>query len=303
MIFMFIILLLIGIFALAFILIAGIAVRHFDELAALDTASIPARQEKSIKKQLVTSRIARSLTTKFAGFLVVAKLISDLWSVLQNKFRDSANRIADQYRRLEWKKQWNEWRQKSRLERRGTILAMLEEADELRRAGDYTEAEKKYVALIALDPKNVNAYIGLGKTYFRSERWSDAIEAFSFVSDTLDQKSDLAAAFVGRVYKAEGKWKEAGEWFERALALDGALAKRWVDLGDCYNEMGGRAEALTAYVRALECEPNNPMILDRLIETSIISGDKRRGRVALEQMRAVNPENQKIAEWEVRINV
>jgi tetratricopeptide (TPR) repeat protein len=227
--------------------------------------------------------------------------VAHAWESFQKWFRNLANSIADQYRDLEWKKKWMEWKSRTRHERRAHLLKLLEEGDEHRRADRYSEAEKNYVEIISLDPKNVSAYIGLAKTYFNQDKFKEAEEVARHVVESLDSASELAWAYLGRALKAQSKWDDAAVSFKHALKLNPLMAKRWIDLGDCYKEGGGLAEAIGAFRKAAEIEPNNPRVLDQLIGISIISGDKRLAREAFLQLQAVNPENQKLVDWEAQI--
>ncbi len=290
-----------SLFLVAMLVIAALVVRHFGELVAFDASSVPQIQEKTTKQALVHARIQRNI--KKAGLQVRERLapVASGWESFQKWFRNLANSIADQYRHLEWKQKWQEWKSRSRHERRAHLLKLLEEGDEHRRAGRYAEAEKNYIEIISLDPKNVSAYIGLGKAYFNQDKWKETEEVARHVVESLDSIAELAWAFLGRSLKAQGKWADAAAAFKQAIKVNPKMAKRWIDLGDCYREMGGVAEAIVAFRKAAEIEPNNPRVLDQLIEISIISGDKRLAREAFLQLQSANPENQKLVEWEARI--
>ncbi len=281
--------------------VAILVTRHFEALAGFDEASIPRAHEKTTKHALVVGRIQRNLKKFGLRAREYFGPIARGWEFFQRSFRNFANNIADHVRHQEWKQKWTEWKSRSRHDRRAHLLKLLEQGDEHRRAGRYTESEKIYVEIISLDPKNVSAYIGLGKTYFNQDRWNEAEEAMRHVVEHLDAVVELAWAFLGRALKAQAKWAEASAAFKHALKVNPHLAKRWIDLGDCYREMGGVAEAIGAFKKAVEIEPHNPKVLDQLVEISIISGDKRLAREAFLQLREANPENQKLGEWEARI--
>ena len=55
-------------------------------------------------------------------------------------------------------------------------------------------------------------------------------------------------------------------------------------------------------IQAVELEPKNPKYLDLLIETVILCGDKDLAERAFNELRMVNPENQKLAVLRERIN-
>lgn len=281
--------------------IVFLIIRHFDALSSFDITSIPHVQEKTTKQMLVAKRVQRNLTKFAIRFLSRFQPVVRGWEKLQSAFREGANNIADQYRHLEWKKKWGEWKLRSRDERRAHLLKLLEEADEYRRAENFEPAEKNYVEIISLDPKNVNAYIGLGKLYFRENKFKESVEATRYVVEKLDATAELAWAFLGRSLEALDDYAAAAVAFSKALALNSAMVKRWVDLGDCYRELGDLNQALDAYKKAAELEPLNPRVLDHLVEISIQSGDKRFASEAIAQLQIANPENQKLVEWGARI--
>lgn len=289
------------IFIAAIATVAAVVMRHVAAIAAVDVAAIPRTQEKRTKEELVATRFVRRTGQRLQELFQYAAPVVRAWIFVQQRFRSGANRLADTYRTLEWKRTFQEWRSKSRHERRAFLLRTLQEGDDARHASQWDAAEKKYVEVIAVDPKNVSAYVGLGKNYYAAERYDEAIQTLRHVVETLNDLHALAWAFLGRSYKAQGNYSEALQAFERALALDDALAKRWIDVGDCYRELGGLAEAIAAYKKAATIEPTNPWVLDHLLEISIISGDKRQAREALLQLQAANPENQKLGEWEQKI--
>ncbi len=291
----------VGVCVAAGLVIAAVCVRHAGAIAALDVSTVPRAHEKRTKEELVATRFLRRGQQHAQQLLAHAAPIIRACLRIQQKFRDGANYLADQYRTLEWKRSFERWRSKSQHERRAYILRTLEEGDTARHATLYEEAEKKYVDVISVDPKNVTAYVGLGKNYFASERYVEAVETLEHVVRSLTDTNAMAWAFLGRALKAQGQYSEAVHAFERALALDDTLAKRWVDAGDCYKELGGLAEAIGAYKKAAQIEPNNPWVLDHLLEISIISGDQRQARETLLQLQVANPENQKLGEWEERI--
>ena len=51
----------------------------------------------------------------------------------------------------------------------------------------------------------------------------------------------------------------------------------------------------------MELEPENPKYIDKLIEISIIVGNKKIAKSGLSQLKKVNPENNKLALFEQKI--
>ena len=81
---------------------------------------------------------------------------------------------------------------------------------------------EEYQTVLAEDPSNLAAVIGLGNAYFDSGAWRDAIARY-----------------------------------ERALKLDPRNADVRTDMGTCYRYLGMPERALAEYRRALEYEPGH----------------------------------------------
>lgn len=76
------------------------------------------------------------------------------------------------------------------------ILDLLEKASGYFGKGDFDQAEKIYIEIIAKDPKNYRAYKRLGKIYKRQRNYSDARKSFEQVlkiePDEKETKQELA---------------------------------------------------------------------------------------------------------------
>ncbi len=60
-------------------------------------------------------------------------------------------------------------------------------------SGDNTNAVLYYKKSIAADPKYVNAWFNLGVTYFKTEKYKEALEAFKKVREINPSRTDMAA--------------------------------------------------------------------------------------------------------------
>ncbi|MBU1178309.1 tetratricopeptide repeat protein [Patescibacteria group bacterium] len=61
------------------------------------------------------------------------------------------------------------------------VIDMLEKASSCFGKGDFDQAEKIYIEIIAEDPKSFRAYKGLGRIYKRQRNYSDAKKSFEQV--------------------------------------------------------------------------------------------------------------------------
>lgn len=129
---------------------------------------------------------------------------------------------------------------------------------------DPKEAESFFLEAVRIDPKNIAAYEGLLEFYLSGKSFPEAEEIVRFLSK-------LNPASAGRY----------------CFDLAQALAKA-----------GNTAQARVVANEAIVREPGNPKYLDFLIELAIMGGDARGARQFLKNLRAVNPENAKIDEFE-----
>lgn len=245
---------------LSLAVITGIVLKHRTELRMLNVEAIPEERTKKVKSAIIKERLGRTsgkymrdLRQRFAGLFTFAAKVRE-------RFNQKLKELELAY--LQAKRLGLG----SRGKRTAQIVGLLREAEDLRRQGKLEDAEKKYIAVISLDPKNVDAYEYLGNLYLEMKNFEDAREAFDYILKLRKEDASVETA-LGEVALAEEKPKEA----------------------------------LPHFRRAIDRRPGNPKYLDFFIETAILAGAKKDALRGLRLMREANPENQKIGEWERRV--
>jgi len=127
-------------------------------------------------------------------------------------------------------------------------------------------AEKKYIDIIAADPRNIEAFEGLGDLYYE-----------------------------------QGMFSEAKETFKHVLKLDPSSATAAYDLAHISKEEGDVSSARTYIRQALSREPKNVKYLDLDIELALEAKDKLGAQESIAVVRAVNPDNQKLDSWDEKL--
>lgn len=148
----------------------------------------------------------------------------------------------------------------------GAAKKAMEEAAELVKKEEYFLAEKKYIEILSQLPKHVKAYEALGNLYLLDRKYNQARETFGFA---LKLKPDDASVHAA--------------------------------LGELENKENNLAAAFSRFAKAIEIRPNNPRYLDFFIEAAINTKNFSEARHGLDHLKEVNPENQKIVEFEERI--
>lgn len=89
----------------------------------------------------------------------------------------------------------------------------------------YADAEACYLKAAKANPREAQAYLGLGYVYAAQDRADDAINA---LKKAIETKPKLAAAHfnLGMIYSAIGKKDEALKEYESLQGLDKKLAER-----------------------------------------------------------------------------
>lgn len=180
------------------------------------------------------------------------------------------------------------------------LQRLLDEAVEFGTQGRYEEAERKYIAAIALDTKSVEAYKGLGNLYYDQKKYDESKATFEHIVK-LNERNAEAHARLGAIATATGNLAEAEDDYKRALEMSGDLASAHVDLGYVHQAMEKHEESLENFMRARELEPKNPRVLDLLLENAILLKSRTLAEDVLDNLAEVNPENQKIEEFRSRI--
>lgn len=146
------------------------------------------------------------------------------------------------------------------------IKEMLDEAKASIDQERFDLAEKTLVAIVTHDVKNVEAYEMLGRMYLSQKQYGEARESLEFLLTIVPKDASVLAA-VGEAYEGEGNVKKAFEFYKKAK----------------------------------DASPNNPKYLDFFISAAIDAGDFHEAQTAIDHLREVNPENQKIGEFEILI--
>ncbi|MCX7778700.1 MAG: hypothetical protein N2259_00410 [Patescibacteria group bacterium] len=168
------------------------------------------------------------------------------------------------------------------------VKSLIEQGEKLLATNNYLEAEKKFLEAASLSPVDVRIFKNLAEIYFIQNK-------FSLAEKNLKHLLDLTWQSI----KWWQRFQRKKEGIPKDLVVE--LINRLIDLGNFYQKTENEKKSLFYFKKALEFEPNNPKILDFLIENSIILKKKEEAKKYLTKLKEVNPENQKISEWEEKI--
>lgn len=254
--------------ALSVLVILVIIVKKFPALAILDVVDIPGEKESKFKHKIIKARVERDLA-RWSGFFGRTWLFvrRRLVTFLQAR-QVSLKKIKASYA-INIKVPW--------LEKQKRIRELSRAAKESLKKEDEDSAEEKLVEIISLDQKNLEAFFRLGNLYAGQKKWSEARQTYDYALKLAKSRdrADLAGDITPQeIYFSISELEKEAENFEAAL------------------------ENIR---EALELEPNSPRYLDLILDLSIMSKDKNLAQEYWNKLTAVNPGNNKLAEWREKI--
>lgn len=267
-------------------LIVVIVVRKFPQLTLIDAEALPKERETQKKKEIIHDRVGRLAAERWKTF--VAK-VSPVLAWLRAAFRRQYAKVLMLDRKYQAKKPAE--KPLSTADIRDMADRMLDEAAGLVKEGRFDEAEKKYVEIIRLDARNLEAYRGLGDLYLDAKNYAQAKETYAFLVKMSVKQ--CCVAHKGRAGQEIDGVKEPAQC-PASPAVQSEIAKNYFSLSAACRALGDLPGARLALESAVAHEPANPKHLDLLIDTCILEGDKDRALEVFEQLKSVNPENQKL---------
>jgi len=244
------------------LVVAGVVLaRRLPQLRVLDVGTLSEERAKRVKEAIILQRFDRLKSEKLGSVSKSAVAGVKALSDLGRRATQRLYRLEQYYQRL-----------KSASAHAGhgtdpeTIKRLLAEADAFVKEGEFIQAEKRYIEVVSHNPKNVDAYEGLGNLYFKNKQYDQSREALAF-----------------------------------ALRLAPDDASVHMSLADL-DLVEGKPAAAVAHLReSVEKRPANPKYLDSYIEASFAAKLRDDAEKGIARLKAANPENQKIPDFEARL--
>ncbi len=231
--------------------------------SALDLQAMPAHRQQQRKTSLVEDRLRRKTEGFQNSLRAFIKPIAMVFRKLFTSIYDRLVALEHSYR--EAAKGSAEVVESANSI--SNVATSVQAGQALLDEGKYVEAEKNFIAAIGVDPRSVDAYRGLARVYEAQNDLPHAVATWQFLMQ-LDPKDESIYVSLGTLLMQEKKYEDALEPFEQALELN----------------------------------PNNPKYLDSFIAVAILNGLKYKAQSTLDKLKAVNPENQKLENYQREID-
>ncbi|MCX6782004.1 MAG: hypothetical protein NTW66_02710 [Candidatus Magasanikbacteria bacterium] len=290
----------ISLITLALVVIAVIVVRKFPVVANLDLEHLAEEQEIKKKNAILEKRLSEKSNQAQKQFQEKLNPLKRLWALVQYKFRVYVGKIEKLLHYEDLIKNRLKNRELSSIDREKQISTLLQQGESQFHEGNYDKAEEFFIAAIKFDKKLAPAYRGLADTYMAKGAAEEAMQTYDYLS-RLTPADDALLVKLSELSEERGKINEAIHYLEKAVSINDSLSPRFYHLAELLQKVDQPEVAIEAVSQAVELESKNPKYLDLLIEIAIICGNRKVADKGFEELRLVNPDNQKLAEFKERI--
>jgi tetratricopeptide (TPR) repeat protein len=276
--------------------IAQILWRKAPHLSSINVNNLPEIKAERQKQVILRGRLHRTTQELSSRLKKISEPINDQ---LNLHFKNYYQRLRSFEHELKRK---GEKQLSAAVDKSQTLDALLVEARQLINNEEYQKAEDKLIDCLSFDEHNVEAYKLLVDLYRARKQYDEAKETLEYLL-RLTHETDSSIYFsLADIAKERGNLKQAEDDYLRSISLSDDNYLYFLNLAEVYLELDDKEKALETAQRAYILAPNNPKILDFLINLCIIIQDRALAVDYLEQLKTVNPENNKIIEFNEKID-
>lgn len=182
-----------------------------------------------------------------------------------------------------------EEKNKIELEENKEENVLISEGQELLNKGELTEAERKFLSAIKIDPNSGKAYHFLGMIYLRQKLYNGAIASLEKACK-LEPLNDTSFNNLGLSYFNTQNYEQAIVNFEKSISLNDKIAHRYLNLALAQQKLKNWDKAAIALEQAVKVHPN-PENLTALAKNYFSMGNDKLALSAIERLLEVDPHN------------
>ena len=264
----------------AIIAIVVIVIRHFPQAASIDVESLPEQKEAAMKAALMEKRLKRKILAAknrmVPSFRKLSALLKKVWEKIHG-------RVAQMEQRYRTKVDTMSSEQQEDVKQK--IRRLLDDAARLKEEENWPDAEKKYIEVLSWDAKNIDAFWGLGDMYFEQKNFTQAKETLIYLI---------------KLIRSDKEGEEPISVFSTPLT-ESQINEVFYDYAICLQNNDEAPKAIDQLLVIVQRDEKNPKYLDKLVELNIAVKDRSNAFKTLRMLKDVNPENQKIENFEEQI--
>jgi tetratricopeptide (TPR) repeat protein len=109
--------------------------------------------------------------------------------------------------------------------------------------------------LLEIDPDNSKVLLQLGSALYRMSRFDEAIDVIEKAMGYLPyDRMYLAYLYMGDVFKCQGKYDEACEWYQKVIEVRPYDTDGYIYQGSAFARQGKLVEAERLHRMGIECD-------------------------------------------------
>lgn len=281
--------------AAALLVIAVLVVRHWKEIRLLDPESIREERERQKREELLLHRFERLTADGAAPIKAVANAVVIGVKKWYHAILIHLVKLEKYYTQAKTPFAF------MNTEAQDRVNLLLDDARALARDQRFADAERRFLEVLAIDQRNMEAYKGLGSIYLKQKLYPQARETFEFLLRSK-HADDVVFASLADIAAAEGDAARVEEMRRRAVEARPRMAVRHAELAEMYLERGEAAKAAPFIRRATDLDPKSSRYLELSIETAILLGDRNDARRRYDTFRLLSEDRAKIQAMKEKID-
>lgn len=280
---------------LAFGYAGAIIRRHWNDIRLLDPLTIKEEQHRQKRELLIRKRFDRLRDDQLKPF-------RRFWRGISKGTQEGYDRL---YRKLQsfelaYQNARNPFSSMTPTVREQVKLS-LTEARSFMRDLKWGEAERRFLDVLALDPRQVDAYKGLGQIYLKQRLYPQAQETFAFIIK-MKKADDATYAALAEIEEETTKDLQKAEAYRlKAVDMSPKQAFRHAELADFYLRQEQLAKAWPEARKASELEPNSAKYMELVLELAVKLGDTKEARQRYNKLRLLSDDRSKFQYWRDKV--
>ncbi len=245
--------------------------KHWSEIRLLDPESVKEERHRRKRLEMIQRRFDRIRAEQFLPFRRFGRAVGLGATAFQKRLQERVQAFESTYRSV--KNPFSAIAPTTR-ER---IKTLLSEGRSLARDLKFADAERRYLEILSLDTRHVDAYKGLGMIYLKQKLYPQARETFEFLLK-LKKTDDAVYAGLAEISEAEGDLIKAELYREKAVELGLRQPQRHAELAEFLLRQNRATESLVSAEKAVSKEPGSARYIELALEAAIAAKDIKQAR-------------------------
>lgn len=266
-------------------------VKRFPHLVNININSLPDIKIKRQKDEILKSRLQRSWLDFFDKLKDLSKPTQ---GKINNVFKQYYLRLKNIEKDL---KRRGHAKLSSAVDKSQAVEDMITEVKKYINNEEYQKAEDILLDALSIDQHNIEAYKILAEVYRYRKEYDQAKETLEYLLKLTHDDDAAVYSSLADLAHQRGNLKQAEDDYQKSISISDDNYLHFLSLAEVYLDLDEQNKALETAQRAQILAPNNPKVLDFLINISIIMQDKELAWQYIDKLKEVNPENNKISEF------